>query len=289
MPQPAANQATAEALIRVYEDAHDSLVAAWQAAATDERRARQTRRLRELLDTHEATMAALTDTSRTWWSTSVPILHAAGAGQAAAVVGSSFTWTQAHLAAVEAFAARTWDDVAANLQAITAETRRLIRQEIASATRTVLLESRTAVQAGRDVAREAAKRGLWSVTYANGARHTMRDYADMAVRTTTAEAYNRGSTTQTIADGYEWIEYFDGDDCGITSHEDPDKANGQIVPIGDVVYLSHPRCRRAILPALPGRSLADGVALGEALPPEPAPISARQPRQPRTARQPRGA
>jgi hypothetical protein len=287
MPQPAANDATARQLIAVYEDAYDQLVEAWQRAAADPRRVSQTRRLRDLLDIHEATMQGLVDASRTWWAAEVPALYAAGAAYAAQTVGSTFAWGRAHLSAVESFAGRTWDDVASALRDITDETRRVLRREIASATRSALLESKTAVQAGRDLAREAARSGLWSVEYSNGARHTMRDYADSVIRTTTAEAYNRGSVTQALVDGYEHVEYFDGADCGVTSHQDPLKANGLIVPIADVVHLSHPRCRRAVVPALEGRSLApDGlVDIGEARPPEPSPITTE--RQPRTARQPR--
>lgn len=289
MPQPAVNDLTARRLLDVYDDAHEALIAEWRAAALEERRVRQTARLRDLLDTHEATMESLTATSRTWWSVEVPVLHAAGAAYSAEVVGSAFTWTQPHVAAVEEFAARTWADIAEGLRDVTAETRQAIRREIASATRSALLESRTAVQAGRDVAKAAAREGLWSVEYRNGARHTIRDYADSVVRTTTAEAYNRGSVTQARGDGYEYVEVFDGADCGWTSHQDPEKANGMIVAIDDVVYLSHPRCRRALVPAEKGRTLIDAatVDLGEAQA-EVATIARREPRVPRVGRTGRG-
>jgi hypothetical protein len=288
VPQPAANDAAARRLIALYEESYATLLGQWTDAAAEPARVRQTARLRELLDSHEAEMARLSEASRTWWATEVPILHAAGAQSAATVTGSRFVWSQPHREALEQFVARTWDDVAVNLRAIDRDTRLALRGEIRSATRAALLESRTAVAAGRDVAREAARAGLWSVEYANGARHTMRDYADTVVRTTTAEAYNRGSVVQTAADGFTHVEYFDGEGCGVVSHDDPTKANGLIVPITDVVYLSHPRCRRAIVPALPtGPLVEEPPDIGDARGPEPAVVPLRSPREPRTPRTPR--
>src|SRR5690606_4234871 len=210
---------------------------------------RRRRRLRELTRQHEATMAELRETSRSWWSTQVPRLHQAGSQAFAASLGHGAAWTPTHQAAVEQFARRTWEDVAARLEEISAETRRNLRSLARTSTRSALLESRTAVQAGRDMARAAAREGRWSVQYHGGARHTMRDYADTVIRTTTATAYNEGAITQAGVEGIEYVEYADGPGCGVHSHNDGTEANGMIVPLSEVVYLAHPNCRRAILPA----------------------------------------
>lgn len=285
MPQPAVNDATAQRLIDVYQRANDRLLAAYEQAVMDPDRFRQARRMRELIDTHEAIIDGLTEATRAWWTGSVPELHAAGAAYAAQVTGGTFAWSQPHVAAVEDFATRTWTDIATRLREIDTETRTVLRAQVRDATRAALLENRTAVQAGRDLAREAARQGLWSVEYGNGARHTMRDYADSVIRTTTAESYNRGSVVQTVEEGFTHVEYFDGEGCGVVSHNDPQQANGLIVPIGEVVYLAHPRCRRAVVPALPtGPLVTEAPDIGAPRPVEALPIRRREPRTPRTPR-----
>ncbi len=290
MPQPAANDAAARRLIDAYREAHTQMLAAYEEALADPRRVRQTARLRELLRTNEAVMDGLVDVSRAWWGATLPELHAAGAQQAASVVGSAFTWTRPHVDAVNEYVTRTWSDVAAKLTDIRAETRAALRREIQAGTRSVLLESKTAAQAARELAEAAAREGLWSVRYSNGARHTMADYFDSVIRTTTAEAYNRGSVVQTVADGFTHVEYFDGEDCGVSSHDDPVKANGLVVAVEEVVYLSHPRCRRAIMPATPDGPLVNGADVElRAASSEPPTIPARRQREPRKPRAARTA
>lgn len=290
MPQPAENQAAAERLIDAYREAYDNLLAEYRRAVLDPRRTSQTRRLRALLDHHQEVMSTLESTARTWFATTLPELHAAGALSAAEHAGTAFTWTQPHTEAVNEFVTRTWDDVAARLREVDTTTRRVLRSELRSATRSVLLEGKTAVQAGRELAREAARAGVWSVRYSNGARHTIADYIDSVIRTTTAEAYNVGSVTQSVEDGFTHVEYFDGDDCGVDGHNTLPKANGMVVPVEEVVYLSHPRCRRAILPATPTGPLVPGttVQLADATAERPT-VPARQGRAPRTPRSERTA
>lgn len=242
MPQPAANDRIAQDLIRVYEQAQAALIAELEQIAAEPNRFRQRRRLRELAALHDVTMAELRETSRVWWSTQVPVLHAAGAADFAGALGRGFTRQPVHTAAAESFARRTWGDVARRLEEIDGGTRREIRAMARSSTRSALLESRTAVQAGRDMAREAARQGLWPVQYHGGARHTMRDYADTVIRTTTATAYNDGAMVQARVEGIEHVQYADGPGCGVTAHNDGTEANGLIVPLDEVVALAHPRC-----------------------------------------------
>lgn len=287
IPQPASNDAAAQRLIDVYDAAHVRLVADYEKAVLDPSRARQVARLRELIRTNEAVVDGLVGASRTWLTATLPELHAAGALAASQALGTAFAWTAPHTAAVDVLAQRTWLDVAERLRDMRVDTRAGLRSLIRDASRSALLENRTATQAGVDAARVAADQGLFSVTYRNGARHTARDWADSAVRTTTAEAYNRGSTTQCRTDGIEHVEYLDGPGCCVgPGHSVGPPANGLVVALDDVVYLSHPRCRRSIAPApnaapLPNVNRDPGVGRPPAV--EPTPPAGRTPRTPRTA------
>lgn len=294
MPQPATNDLIAERLIDLYTEAHASLIDQLDAALTAGNRRTQVARLRELIRANEAIVDGLLDASRDWLAASVPELHAAGATAASDLIGSSFAWGAPHVDAVNALAARVWDDVAANLLDVRSETRKALQDMVRDATRASLLESKTATQAARTLAQHAAADGLWSVEYANGARHTIADYADSVIRTTTATAYNEGSVTQCRTDGIEFVEYVDGPGCHVgPGHDKGPLANGLVVAVDDVVSISHPRCRRAILPVVdemvvPAGARSPGPARGSepvALLPTPAP--ARLTRVPRTPRQPR--
>lgn len=249
----------------------------------------QVARLRALIRANEAVIDALLEASRTWLAATIPELHAAGASAAAELIGSGFAWTQPHLAAVEQLAARVWDDVAKNLLDVRADTRKALQDMVADATRASLLESKTATQAARTLAQHAAADGLWSVEYANGARHTIADYADSVIRTTTATAYNEGSVEQCRTDGIEFVEYVDGPGCRVgPGHDKGPLANGVIVALDDVVYLSHPRCRRAVLPVVDEATIPASLrTVGPARDPEVATIAPAPKRVARSARSPR--
>lgn len=295
MPQPARNDEIAGELIQLYREAHDALVALLEDALAAGNRRTQVAKLRALIRVNEATVDGLLEASRIWMGASIPELHAAGATTAAEVIGSSFAWTAPHLAAVEQLAARTWTDVAARLLDVRADTRRALRAMVEDATRASLLESRTATQAARTLAQHAAADGLWSVEYANGARHTIADYADSVIRTTTATAYNEGSVTQCRIDGIEYVEYVDGPECRVgPGHDNGPLANGTVVALDHVVHISHPRCRRALLPVVDEASIPASLrSVGPARGPEVAATPAaprrvaRSPRNPRTPRTPR--
>ena len=291
MPQPAENDRLAEQLIRLYDEAHARLVADYEAAVLEPSRTRQAARLRQLIDTNEAIVDGLVDASRTWIGATLPELHAAGASAAAEAIGTAFAWTAPHVAAVEELAASTWDDVASKLQDIRSDTRKALQAQVRDATRSALLESKTATQAGRDLAKQAARQGIGSVTYSNGAKHTVRDWADSTIRTTTAEAYNQGSITQCRVDGIEHVEYLDGDGCCEgPGHDVGPLANGMVVKLDDAVTISHPRCRRALIPAPDAQRLpAANRDIGPPRPPEAAPLPARPARAARQARTPRSA
>jgi hypothetical protein len=101
-----------------------------------------------------------------------------------------------------------------------------------------------------DLRTEFGRRGIGNVTYANGARHSFGEYAEMLLRTKTGVAYNQGTLNHSRANGIQVFEILDGSECGLTSHYDPEKANGRLVTLefAQAFPLAHPNCRRAIAP-----------------------------------------
>ena len=85
-----------------------------------------------------------------------------------------------------------------------------------------------------------------------GIRGLFADWSSTRARTValteTANAYNRASL-----DGYaetglvDTVQVFDGPDCGWTSHDDPDLANGSTRTLEEARRhaIAHPRCQRA--------------------------------------------
>lgn len=289
MPQPPANGEAAERLIRQYEQARDRLAERYAEVLSAPNRQVETARLRELIAVHDGTITELKTASRQWLAGELPGLHQAGAELSADLVGTSFRWTQEHRADVQQMAERSWDDVAARLREVDSTTRKVLRRELQDATRATLLESRTAVQAGRDLAKVAREAGLHTVTYSNGAKHSIADWADSAVRQVTAETYNRGSVEQCRTDGIEHVEYLDGPGCCVgPGHKNGPEANGLVVPLDEVVWTSHPRCTRSCAPAPEATPLPNlDRTPGPSMEPEPAPEPAAPARKARAAREPR--
>lgn len=246
MPQPQAVTDAAEELIALYREAQTTLMDELGRALGEPSRWRQVRRLRELIGTNAEIVATLEAGTRGWLVGSLAEIHALGAA-AALAEGATFAWSMPHIDAVQALATKAWEEIAPNLRHIDAAGRGALRTMARDAARGTLLEGRTAAQSGRLLERWAADRGFAEVTYRNGARHLIGDYADTVARTVAAEAYNNGTFTQLGADGVEWVEVFDGPDCGWTSHDDADKANGTVRRIDDAMShsLSHPRCARS--------------------------------------------
>lgn len=213
MPLPADQQAVADELIALWREGQDRIQQELARALTDPNRISQVARLRALATTAHQVRTQLETASRTWLSTRLPLVHAAGGASAATAVGSRFAWSMPHLEAIHALAQNTWTDVAANLRGLEASTVTAVRQLTRDAARETLIEGATAAQAGRDLEAWMGRRGIAAVTYANGSRHLAGDYADTLARTVTANAYNTGTFTQARVDGHDWVEVFDGPAC----------------------------------------------------------------------------
>ncbi len=247
-----ADTAAADKLIDLYRQANARLARELAAAVSSPERARQVAKLNKLIITNAKVVAELQAGSKSWIVANLPGIYANGATVAFGTTAEAFTWTLPHLEAVQSLASRTWEDVAAHLQDMDGTGRRALRQMAADAGRGALLESKTAAQTGREIERWAAQQGIGAITYSNGAVHALGDYADTLARTVTATAYNDGTFTQCRTDGFDWVEVFDGPDCGWSSHHDSDKANGTVRHIEDAEAhpISHPRCARSFAPVV---------------------------------------
>lgn len=75
-------------------------------------------------------------------------------------------------------------------------------------------------------------------------------------RTESATAYNQGSVLSYRSSSVvDEVEIYDGDDCGWTSHDDPDLANGSVRSLDDFADypVAHPNCVRAGAPIVRGQ------------------------------------
>lgn len=78
-----------------------------------------------------------------------------------------------------------------------------------------------------------------------GTGRSSRSY--LIALTETGNAYNLSAMEAYAQGGVDFVEVFDGQDCGWSNHADPDLAHGSIRSLSDAQKhpLSHPRCQRA--------------------------------------------
>jgi hypothetical protein len=243
----------AEQLIGLFRDTQTSLSARLAEATSDPSRAQ----LRRLQATVDETLSALNADAAAWLEGNMTSIYELGGTHGAVSVGDSFTWSQFHVDAVQVLAQQTYSEVLEATGFVRSETKAWIRQQARTQTTAALLEGRTAQGAGRDLARSARELGdsLTSIVYKNGARHTIADYGNVLLRTTSANCYNAGTLNMLSTSGIEYVEVLDGD-CGWSSHDDPDRANGTVRSVSDAMEhsLSHPRCVRSFVGRVDVRS-----------------------------------
>lgn len=290
MPQPSAVDEAAQGLIGLFEAAQAD-IEAQLAVFTEGRRAA---RLRELQRTVGALLGGLESGAREWLQGELPSIYELGGATAAELLGDSFAWSQPHLAAVQALAERSFDDLLAATEFVASDAKAWLRDEARQQLTLSLIEgkgSRAAAKALSDAA--GSELGLFAVRYKDGSLHTLDDYADSAVRAVSAETYNRGTINQSRDLGVQFMECQDGSECGWASHDDPEKPNGRVFPIEDAAgaVLSHPRCRRSWLPRIDALSVDAAPLRSEAQIADQAASelasSRRVPRSSRTPRAPR--
>lgn len=247
MPEVPAVLAAEDSLIPIYQAAWDRIVAAQAELASDPLQARKRARLAEMKRTVESALQGLREATNTWLEDDLPRLYTLGGAEGAAAVASEFTWTAISQEAVEELAGTMWQELLDATSYVDQSTKSLIRKIGQDVALSKAIEGRTAVEAGRAMSRLMAKEGIAAVVYKNGARHGLGEYAEMAIRTTTAKAYNYGTLNGAAAGGCEYWEVFDGPNCGWSAHDAGEQALGKIVTRDEALAypISHPNCRRA--------------------------------------------
>ncbi|XUL89950.1 hypothetical protein ACQ86D_27705 [Streptomyces galilaeus] len=218
-------------------------------------------RLPYVLASLEEFKAAITDfrarvdtEARAFVQRQLPYLYDQGARAAAeAVGGSTWTWTQPHVDALQSLASDTYSDFLRRSQEAERMAEQWYRAARAVARKEVPLlaaGNTTARQAAKQLADELATQSLTHVVYRNGARVPVRAWAEAATLAKSAVAYNTGTLNKSREAGVTYVEVFDGSDCGWLTHTDLDKANGAVRSVEDAADapISHPRCRRAFGP-----------------------------------------
>jgi len=266
MPQPAEVTAAAERAIALFAAAQERLIAEQAAilALGPEQRARMFRRrarITELLTSIDNEMAAARRGFAAWASDELPAVYQLGASSASklAPVLGEFTWTNIHRGAVQQIADDMYTEILEATQFVSADAKRWVRDMGRRTTAGAIIEGRTPQQAARDLARHGAKRlsdmgdplPITSVRYADGSLRTFDDYADMLIRTKTAEAHTTGNLNFSVENGVQRFQVFDGADCDWpTGHGKKGNANDRIVTAKEAFEhpLAHPRCSRSFGP-----------------------------------------
>lgn len=253
MAQPGDVDRAARELADLFRAAQADIDAQLQAIADDPRTARRRARLRDLDRSITALTADLEADTRRWLESRFPGIYGLGAEDAAVQLGERFEWTQPHIAAMQALVGEMYGEVLAATRFVRQEAKRFLREQVRRQTGLSIVEGRTATQAGRVLASAAGEvvdllgGNPGFLRYADGSYRRLADWADMAIRTTTARAYNAGTLNTFTQFGVGFVEVLDGSGCGWSSHEDPDRANGSIRSVEDAYRqpLAHPRCRRS--------------------------------------------
>jgi len=216
-------------------------------SANDLRRAETLATLTELRESVEAFQAKTEASAARLRDRDIPVQYAQGAQRA----GVPFRWTQVHEEAASLLAADSYNDLLARSQEAGRTSERFaraIRQAARDPAAFTATGRYTSVQAGRLLSERLSAQGLSVVTYANGAQVPMGAYSQMTVRTKAAVAQNTGALNRYSELGVRYVEVFDGAQCGLSRHDDPDRPNGTVRPIAEMAanLLSHPQCRRSL-------------------------------------------
>jgi hypothetical protein len=250
MPHPHEVQALATELTSLYTNVQTELLDKLEAIATDPNQRRLRQRLNEQLRAIEQALDEVDTQAPVFLSRRFPEVYQIGAVEAARATRRPFVWSQLHTDAVAEIANRTYSDLLSATRYVRADTRRYIRAAVRERTALAVIGGQTATQAGRELAKTLGEQGVGAVRYSNGARHTLADWADTVIRTTTAQAYNMGTINASREAGVRYMVCSDGAACGLASHDDPQLASGLVAPIetAEAYPIAHPRCARSWSP-----------------------------------------
>lgn len=227
----AAIEAIEEPLLKAYAKAWSEILDLQQQIVADPTKWRRYRRLLELQRAVEDKMAELDAMTRQWTAQELVRPYALGAVAGATELAESAAavWTLLPQEAISRIATDTLTELLKSTRYVRRTTKAMIRAVGRDEILTKLIRGDTAVQAGKRVQKILENRGIHAIRYKDGSRHGLAEYSQMLVRTKTAEAYNLGSLEAQEALGVTFWECFDGYACGLTSHQDPNKALGSVV------------------------------------------------------------
>jgi hypothetical protein len=250
MAHPPEVQALADELASLYRNVQTSLIDQLENIATDPNQRRLRQRLNEQLRAIEQALDEVDVQARVFLSRRFPEVYQYGALEAARATRRPFVWSQIHTDAIAEIANRTYDDLLKATRYVRRDAKRFIRAAVKERTALAVIGGQTATQASRELAKTLGEQGIRAVRYSNGARHSLRDYADTVIRTTTAQAYNAGTINASREAGVRYMVCSDGAACGLASHDDPQLASGLVAPIetAEAYPIAHPRCARSWSP-----------------------------------------
>jgi hypothetical protein len=222
------------------------------------RAAEQTFR-RELADFTRTTTAFI----ERWAATDLPVAYREGAHAAldhADRPHRMWAWTSRHQATITTLTAQYYADLMGRLREAQRRAGVFLRDALSAArTRTARFQEATF-----DPAELQRTHPLDTVIYANDHRHPVQAWAQAALAWQAVTTANAGSL-QTSAEqlGCQQVAVRDGADCGWTSHDDPDRADGTLRDIDDALAhpTAHPHCIREFRPHLTrSRAIPGGLA-----------------------------
>jgi predicted ABC-type ATPase len=255
-PDHKAAMAAPDDLIKILEGSQLRLENEYARIATEPRYQYRLRRIRRISKMVDEEIAKVKAESTKYLTQIMPQVYATGGGAAKAAIGlAEFGWTQAATSAVQVLAQSSFDQVLKATDYMREDAKRWVREATKEITLEGQFEGLTTQQmakrfkklAPKAVAASGLPVPITSITYANGAQHTLDSYGKMLFRTDTAKAYNAGVLNTSEEFGVTKFEIFDGQGCGLTSHDDPLTANGMIVSaqVARSNTLSHPNCQRS--------------------------------------------
>lgn len=158
-----------------------------------------------------------------------------------------WSWTGRHQATITGLTAQYYADLMGRLQ----EALRRARAFLRAATDAARARLGRFTVPAFDRQQLQQDHPLDTVIYANDARHPVEAWARAALSWQTVTTANTAAARTALDDlGIEWLEVRDGRDCGWTSHDDPDRANGTLRTVQDALAhpSAHPHCVRELLP-----------------------------------------
>jgi len=250
--QPASVTTAADPILEVLRRSQADISAEQARILTDPTRRNRRERLRALAAMVDMEIEQIEKQAGTWIVSQIPAAYAEG------MADSNFgvAFTQLNRQAAQLIVDDTFDDVLAATTNMRADTKRWVRETGKFLTEQGEVQGYSSKALTRrfvELGSKAAQVGgipepITAVAYKNGAKVGIDRYGEMLFRTKLGTAYNTGSVNRATEFGVTRFELFDGVDCGLRTHDDPEKANGMIVDAQTALAypISHPNCRRSV-------------------------------------------